>query len=918
MPQEVGTAYVTIMPSMKGFSAEINKTLAGAGKQGGNAFGKGFSDASGKFSSKMAAMSGAVGGFAASIGGQLLSSLANLSGEIQETADSAQKFASTLSFAGLDTSTIDALTESTKEYAAKTVYSLSDVRNVTAQLAANGVKDYDKLAEAAGNLNAVAGGTSETYKSVGMVLTQTAGQGKLTTENWNQLADAIPGASGKLQEAMKLNGAYTGNFRDAMEKGEITAGEFNQALLDLGLTDVASQAAESTTTLEGSFGNFQATFVDGMSEMLQTATPAITTITNFLNEQLSVAFEVANTAVGAFADAINSGATPLESLSAAFSTLPSNVQQSAVAIGILGGAFVTAKLVSTASSVANSFRSLASGMSSIAGKAASAASGLITTGTASKVAGSASAVSAKQIMASAIAVVSLGAGVALAAAGLSLLVYSSIQLASAGPLATVAMVGMVAAIAGLAVGAAALGPALTAGSVGFVAFGGAIALVGTGILLASAGITLLATTLPVVAMYGTQAALGFSSLALSLALLSPAMLLVSVGVAAFAAAAALGAVGITALGVAVGIVAIAVAAFAVSAAAAGVALSAVSASGLASAIALLSISAGAIASVAGLTLISATGLLASVGLLTFSASATAASIVLPVLSAAMGLAGAAVSLFAGGVGLLSAGMAALAAAIAGAAAGCATMASALPIIASSAPGAAGGLTALAGASVAAAGGLGAAIPGLAGLAASSAGAAAGALTASVAVAALTASLLVATAALLSTQASTLLMKAAMSSMSSSVKSNSSVALNSIKSMAKEMQSTINNMKLKIPKIEVEALPHFKMTGKFDAQAGTVPSINVEWYGSGGFFNRASLIGVGEAGPEVNMPLAGRKMRPFAEAVAGNMESGQSSSDSAQEIIAWLAANLPAIIERYTPVMGESDFNRRARKAVKYV
>ncbi len=28
-----------------------------------------------------------------------------------------------------------------------------------------------------------------------MVMTQTAGAGKLTTENWNQLADAIPGRS---------------------------------------------------------------------------------------------------------------------------------------------------------------------------------------------------------------------------------------------------------------------------------------------------------------------------------------------------------------------------------------------------------------------------------------------------------------------------------------------------------------------------------------------------------------------------------------------------------------------------------------------------------------------------------------------------------------------------------------------------
>ena len=108
-----------------------------------------------------------------------------------------------------------------------------------------------ELTEAAGNLNAVAGGNADSFKSVAMVLTQTAGAGKLTTENWNQLADAIPGASGKLQEALLKNGAYTGNFRAAMAKGEITADEFNQALLDLGMTDVAKQAATSTSTIEG-------------------------------------------------------------------------------------------------------------------------------------------------------------------------------------------------------------------------------------------------------------------------------------------------------------------------------------------------------------------------------------------------------------------------------------------------------------------------------------------------------------------------------------------------------------------------------------------------------------------------------------------------------------------------------------------
>ena len=210
---------------------------------------------------KFGAAAGAVGGLVSAGIGMAVDAIGNLAGDIVEASDSADKFKSTLNFAGLDTGTIDALTASTQAYADQTVYSISDIRNVTAQLAANGVQGFDKLAEAAGNLNAVAGGNADTFSSVGMVLTQTAGAGKLTTENWNQLADAIPGASGKLQEAMLKNGAYTGNFRDAMEKGEISAEEFNQAIMDLGMTDAAKEAATSTSTIEGAMGNLEASVV---------------------------------------------------------------------------------------------------------------------------------------------------------------------------------------------------------------------------------------------------------------------------------------------------------------------------------------------------------------------------------------------------------------------------------------------------------------------------------------------------------------------------------------------------------------------------------------------------------------------------------------------------------------------------------
>lgn len=48
-----------------------------------------------------------------------------------------------------------------------------------------------------------------------------------------------------------------------------------------------------------------------------------------------------------------------------------------------------------------------------------------------------------------------------------------------------------------------------------------------------------------------------------------------------------------------------------------------------------------------------------------------------------------------------------------------------------------------------------------------------------------------------------------------------------------------------------------------------------------------------------------------------MDVSASSDESAAAVIGWLGDNLPAIISEYTPVMGESDFGRKVRKAVAY-
>ena len=70
------------------------------------------------------------------------------------------------------------------------------------------------------------------------------------------------------------------------------------------------------------------------------------------------------------------------------------------------------------------------------------------------------------------------------------------------------------------------------------------------------------------------------------------------------------------------------------------------------------------------------------------------------------------------------------------------------------------------------------------------------------------------------------------------------------------------------------LPHFKVDGG-EAPYGIMgkgypPSFDISWNAKGGIFDGASIIGVGEAGPEAVIPLSSDRMRPFARAIAEEM------------------------------------------------
>lgn len=113
------------------------------------------------------------------------------------------------------------------------------------------------------------------------------------------------------------------------------------------------------------------------------------------------------------------------------------------------------------------------------------------------------------------------------------------------------------------------------------------------------------------------------------------------------------------------------------------------------------------------------------------------------------------------------------------------------------------------------------------------------------------------------------------------------AKNTISGIVNTIKGFFSNFHIELPHIK---LPHFSINPPGwqigDLLKGSIPSLGIEWYAKGGVFNGASIIGVGEAGPEAVVPLQGKYMQPFAEAVGENM-----AMPSAQEIGQAVAAAL---------------------------
>lgn len=273
MQSDFGSNSNDVKKSASGMGQDVDRTSKnmgkGAGEEMANSAQKNIGEVKNAFGSLGDYIKGSF------IGGALLQATERVTDFFKDMVtqatvsfDALKSYSSTMKFAGFDTSEIKKGEEELKEYSKETIYNVGEMSNTSATLAANGVKNYVEVTKALGNLVAVAGGSTQDMQSASLALTQMVGAGKMYTGDWNQFINGIPGASGKLQKALKDDGAYTGSFRDAMSKGKISASEMIAAIEKLGNTQIAKKAATDTSKFSVAWQGAQEAVQDGALKLM--------------------------------------------------------------------------------------------------------------------------------------------------------------------------------------------------------------------------------------------------------------------------------------------------------------------------------------------------------------------------------------------------------------------------------------------------------------------------------------------------------------------------------------------------------------------------------------------------------------------------------------------------------------------------
>jgi len=223
---ELGSYYITIMPSMKGFTNEVKSQLGDLGTSGGKDYSTGFMNVL-----KGSAIGTVVGNLASKVGGALVDGL----GTGIKRLDTLQNFPKVMEGLGYSTQEADRSISLIMDHLDGLPTATQDMVTLT-QAISDSTGDLDLATRAALGFNDMMlanGASSAEMAQAQGVLNRILGKGSATVAQWQSLTSVMPAQLGQVARHMLGAGASTEDLHKALEEGTVSWQDFLQAVVEL-------------------------------------------------------------------------------------------------------------------------------------------------------------------------------------------------------------------------------------------------------------------------------------------------------------------------------------------------------------------------------------------------------------------------------------------------------------------------------------------------------------------------------------------------------------------------------------------------------------------------------------------------------------------------------------------------------------
>jgi tape measure domain-containing protein len=257
---ELATAYITLIPSLRGAAASITKQLgevdtSGAGKTMGGKAGGGF--ASGLLGA------GAIAGAAAAVTSKAMGVISNSMGGAISRIDTMNNFPKVMQNLGYSSEDASKSIKKMSDRLTGLPTSLDSMTGMVQQIAplTGGLDEATNIGLAFNDMLLASGkGTADQTRAMEQYA-QMLSKGAVDLQSWRTLQEVMPGQLNQVAQALLGPTANSQSLYEAMQNGTVSMDDFNNAMLNLdqnganGFASFSQQAKDATGGIATAFAN---------------------------------------------------------------------------------------------------------------------------------------------------------------------------------------------------------------------------------------------------------------------------------------------------------------------------------------------------------------------------------------------------------------------------------------------------------------------------------------------------------------------------------------------------------------------------------------------------------------------------------------------------------------------------------------